>query len=130
MVSTLAGWARLLFSESSAAEVYCTIMKPLLRPPFSIKKAGKRPPCADVSTRRACLRSLMLASWQTAIPRKSAATERGAPWKLPPLRIAECGVGNSECGDDSAFRTPNSPLGKTSGLSLALFSSVVRTEVT
>src|SRR5206468_1278973 len=29
IVSTLAGWARLLFSDASAAEVYCTIMKPL-----------------------------------------------------------------------------------------------------
>ena len=49
-------------------------------------KAGRRPPMRAMSTRRACRRSLMLARPQTAMPRKSAATERGAPWKLPPER--------------------------------------------
>ena len=46
MELTLAGWARLLFSETRAAAVYCTIMKPELRPPLVIRKGGRRPPWA------------------------------------------------------------------------------------
>ena len=77
IVSTLAGCTRDLFSEASAAEVYCNIIKPELRPPCSVRNGGKRFPFATGSRSRACLRSLIL-SWHTPIPRMSAATERGA----------------------------------------------------
>ena len=42
IVSTLAGCASTLFSLTSAAEVYCTSMKPELIPPSRVRKAGSR----------------------------------------------------------------------------------------
>ena len=40
MLSTLAGCARILFSETSEAAATCTIMCPLFKPPLGARKAG------------------------------------------------------------------------------------------
>ena len=69
MVSTLAGWARTLFSVASAAAVYWVIMKPELRPPFSVRKAGSTPALLASSVRRMVRRSEMLPSSVSAIAR-------------------------------------------------------------
>ena len=55
--STLAGWASILFSETSAAAVTWAIMKPEFRPPSRARKAG-RPDSAGL-TSRSMRRSLM-----------------------------------------------------------------------
>ena len=41
MLSTQAGWARVLFSETRAAAVTWAIMRPLLSPPCSVRNAGR-----------------------------------------------------------------------------------------
>ena len=41
MESTQAGWERTLFSETSAAAVYCAIMKPEFRPESLTRNAGR-----------------------------------------------------------------------------------------
>ena len=38
MLSTLAGWARILLSETSAAAVTCAIMKPEFSPDDGVKR--------------------------------------------------------------------------------------------
>ncbi len=77
MESTLAGWASTLFSETSAAAVYCAIMKPEFNPPSLTRKAGR--PLSLGFTRRSMRRSEMLASSATAMPRKSMASATGCP---------------------------------------------------
>ncbi len=81
--STLAGWASTLFSETSAAAVYCGIMKPLFRPLERIRKGG-RPREWLSSTRCATRRSEMEPTSAMAMARKSMAQATGSPWKLPP----------------------------------------------
>jgi len=83
MESTDDGWARTLFSDTRAAEVYCAIMKPLFSPLSSTRKGGS--PEREASTSLACLLSDMFASSATAMPKKSIARASGCPWKLPPL---------------------------------------------
>src|ERR687895_1547999 len=39
--STLAGWQSDLLSLTREAATYCGIMKPELRPPFAVRKAGR-----------------------------------------------------------------------------------------
>ena len=67
--STLAGWARVLLSETSAAAVTCAIMRPEWSPPSRARKAG-RPERAGF-TSRSVRRSLMAPSSAAAIARRS-----------------------------------------------------------
>jgi hypothetical protein len=48
-LSTLAGWARLLFSLASAAAVTWAIMKPLFRPALAVRKGGRRDTLLSIS---------------------------------------------------------------------------------
>ena len=84
--STLAGWARTLFSEARAAAVTWAIMSPECSPPSRARKAGR--PESDGFTSRSVRRSLIAPSSATAIARRSAAIATGWPWKLPPERIS------------------------------------------
>ena len=64
MESTLAGWLSTLFSLTSAAEVYCGIMKPELMPVSAISNGGRPSwPASSKYVRR----SEMLASSLSAI---------------------------------------------------------------
>ena len=63
--STLAGWARTLFSEARAAAVTCAIMSPECSPPSRARKAGR--PERDGFTSRSVRRSLIAARSATAI---------------------------------------------------------------
>ena len=102
--STLAGWARPLFSEARAAAVTCAIMRPDWSPPSRVRKAG-RPESAGF-TRRSMRRSLIAPSSATAMARKSAAMATGSPWKFPPESISPVSA-------------------NTMGLSVAALSSIV-----
>ena len=104
--STTAGEANTLFSDTSAAAVYCAIIMPELSPPCSVRNGGSPESCGF--TMRSVRRSEMLASSERAIPRKSMAMATGSPWKLPPLSTS-----------------PSS--GNSSGLSVAEFISVSTT---
>ena len=66
--STEAGCASTLFSLTIEAAEYCTIIKPLFRPP-SVVKNGVRPLESAALTMRAVRRSEMLASSASAMPR-------------------------------------------------------------
>jgi hypothetical protein len=103
MESTEAGWLSTRDSATRAAEVTWAIMKPELRPEFFARKGGRplRAGFTSCSTRR----SLMDASWVQAMARTSRASETGCPWKFPP-------------------ETMRSSSGKTSGLSVAEFTSM------
>jgi hypothetical protein len=105
--STLAGWASTLFSLTRAADTYCGIMKPELRPPSTVRNAGS--PSDSVGfTIRSVRRSEIEASSDTAIASASSANATGSPWKFP-------------------FETSISSSTSTSGLSVAAFSSVETT---
>ena len=80
--STLAGWARCLFSETSAAAVTCGIMKPELSPGFGVRNAGR--PDSAGSTSIAMRRSASEPISQIASASMSAAKATGSAWKLPP----------------------------------------------
>ena len=81
--STLAGCARCLFSEVSAAAVTCGIMKPELRPGRGVKNAGM-PDRAGSSELMAMRRSAAEPISQIASAMISAANATGSAWKLPP----------------------------------------------
>ncbi len=83
MESTQAGWASTLFSEAMEAALYWTIIKPLFRPPWVVRK-GVRPQLRALLTMRSMRRSEMEASSAQAMPRKSKGRAMGSPWKLPP----------------------------------------------
>ena len=101
--STLAGCASNLFSDTSAAALYCTIINPELTPPDSTKNAGR--PLRDGLTILSSLLSEISAISARAIPRKSKASATGCPWKLPP-------------------EIPSSDSGKIKGLSVTEFISI------
>src|SRR3989304_4773183 len=81
MVATLAGCARILFSETSAAAVYCASINPECRPPSLVRKAGSPLRCG--LTRRSMRRSAMVASAAVAMASTSSARATGRPGKLP-----------------------------------------------
>jgi hypothetical protein len=76
MESTLAGNARCLFSETSAAAVTCGIMKPEFRPGLGVKNAGM--PESAGSTSMAMRRSDNEPISQTAMAIMSAAKATGS----------------------------------------------------
>jgi hypothetical protein len=82
MESTLAGYARCLFSETSAAAVTCGSIKPELRPGLGVRKAGS--PESAGSTSMAMRRSASEPISQIAMAMASAAKATGSAWKLPP----------------------------------------------
>ena len=82
MLSTLAGWARTLFSETRAAAEYWTIIKPEFTPPLGVRNAGR--PLYAGFTRRSIRRSETSASSDSAIFKKSKLKAMGCPWKFPP----------------------------------------------
>ena len=82
MESMLAGAARCLFSETSAAAVTCGIMKPELRPGLGVRNAGRRDSAG--STSMAMRRSASEPISQIASAIMSAAKATGSAWKLPP----------------------------------------------
>ena len=82
MLSTLAGCASTLFSETSAAAEYCTIMKPEQTPPCGVRKAGSAEYAGFTSL--SMRRSETFASSASAIFKKSKGSAMGWPWKLPP----------------------------------------------
>ena len=82
MESTEAGWQRILFSDTSAALVTWTIMKPELSPWRRARNGGS--PESDGFTSCSTRRSEMVASWEAAMARTSSAKDTGWPWKLPP----------------------------------------------
>ena len=47
--STLAGWASVLFSATSAAAVTCAIMNPELSPVFGVRNAGRPDKVGSIS---------------------------------------------------------------------------------
>jgi hypothetical protein len=106
-VSTLAGQASALFSDTRAAAVTCAIMKPLLAPLSRVRKGGR--PLILGSTRIAVRRSLIEAISHKAIVRMSAVNATGSAWKLPP-------------------DTASSP--KMIGLSVTAFASMVSVPAT
>ena len=73
MESTEAGWAKTLFSETSAAAVYWLIIYPELRPLSATKKGGS--PLKAGLTSRSIRRSEMFANSAKAMPRKSRASD-------------------------------------------------------
>ena len=75
--STEAGWARVLFSEASAAAVTCAIMKPEFTPPSRTRKGGR--PESVASIRSAIRRSASAPISATASARLSAAKATGSP---------------------------------------------------
>jgi hypothetical protein len=93
MVSTLAGCARILFSEASAAAVTCAIMKPESIPGVFTRKAGR--PLIAGSTSSAVRRSDMLPISASASAMPSAAKATGSAWKLPPDRISPSAANTS-----------------------------------
>ena len=103
--STLAGWARILFSEARAAALTWTIISPELSPPSVVRNAGKPDKAGLMSF--SILRSEIPPSSETTIPRRSRAKAIGSPWKLPQLRIF-------------------SRSAKMRGLSVAEFTSIAR----
>ncbi len=82
MESTLAGWARCLFSATRAAAVTCGIMKPEFKPGLGVRNAGSRD--SDGSTSMAMRRSASEPISQIARAIMSAAKATGSAWKLPP----------------------------------------------
>ena len=80
--STLAGMARCLFSETSAAAVTCAIMKPELSPGCGVRNAGSPDSAGSISM--AMRRSASEPISQMAIASMSAANATGSAWKLPP----------------------------------------------
>jgi hypothetical protein len=82
MLSTLAGKARLLFSDTSAAAVTCAIMKPELTPLSCTRKGGR--PLIFGSTSTAVRRSEIEPTSHSAMASMSAAKATGWAWKLPP----------------------------------------------
>ena len=82
MESTLAGWARVLFSEARAAAVTWASIRPECTPPSLARNAGR--PESMGLTSRSIRRSLMAPSSATAMATISAARATGAPWKFPP----------------------------------------------
>ncbi|MNV57894.1 hypothetical protein D3C71_1502460 [compost metagenome] len=85
-LSTEAGWASVLFSEASAAEVTWAIMKPEFTPPLFTRKAGR--PDIRESISSAMRRSDSEPISAMAKARLSAAKATGSAWKLPPERIS------------------------------------------
>ena len=81
-MSTLAGKARLLFSQTSAAAVTCAIIKPELTPLSSVRKGGR--PLILGSTSTALRRSEIEPTSHSAMAIMSAAKATGWAWKLPP----------------------------------------------
>ena len=83
MESTLAGYARCLFSETSAAAVTWGIMKPELSPGFGVRNAG-RPRQHRIDQHGEIRRSAIEPISQRAMAIMSAAKATGSAWKLPP----------------------------------------------
>ena len=81
-MSTLAGKAWVLFSDTRAAAVTWAIMKPELTPLSAIRKGGR--PLILGSTRTARRRSAIEPISHRAIASMSAAKATGWAWKLPP----------------------------------------------
>ena len=107
MESTEAGWLSTRDSATRAAEVTWAIMKPEFRPEFFARNGGS--PLSAGLTSCSTRRSLIAESWVQAMASTSSASETGCPWKLPPETTRSCS-------------------GKTSGLSVAEFTSMERTE--
>ena len=102
MESTLSGWARVLLSDTSAAAVYCTIIRPPSRPLLGTSMAGSPPLNSGVNMRK-MRRSAMSATSASAMASVSSHKAGPWPWKLPP---------------DTARNSPASSW-KMSGLSVA-----------
>ena len=75
--STLAGWARPFSSDASAAAVTCAIIRPDWSPPRRVRNAGS--PLSAGLTSRSVRRSLIAASWASAMHSRSHAMATGAP---------------------------------------------------
>ena len=105
MLSTLAGVARCLFSETSDAAVTCGIMKPEFSPGRGVRNAGR--PDSAGSTSMAMRRSEIEPISHSARAIMSAANATGSAWKLPPDNASPVSV-------------------RISGLSVTPFASVSR----
>ncbi len=92
-LSTEAGWARVLFSEASAAEVTWAIIKPEFTPPLLTRKGGR--PDMRESMSRAMRRSDREPISAMASARLSAAKATGSAWKLPPEMISSSSANTS-----------------------------------
>ena len=103
MESTLAGCARCLFSETSAAAVTCGNMNPEFSPGRGVRNAGS--PDSAGSTSIAMRRSANEPISHSARAMMSAAKATGSAWKLPPESTASSSA-------------------KTKGLSETLFASI------
>ena len=100
--STLAGNESVRFSDTRAAARTCTSIMPELRPGCGVRKPGR--PLRSGFTKFSTRRSLMLDRSVTAAASRSDVSAIGWAWKLPPLSTSPVS-------------------GKTSGLSVAAFSS-------
>jgi hypothetical protein len=80
--STDDGWASTLFSDASAAAVYCAIISPLFRPGSGERNAG-RPPLSRGSRSSAVRRSEIAPSSGGEFREVQREGDR-LPWKLPP----------------------------------------------
>jgi hypothetical protein len=92
-LSTLAGWARLLFSLASEAAVTWAIMNPLFKPALGVRKGGRRDTPLSISI--AMRRSAMAPTSAMAQAMASAASATGSAWKLPPEIIAPSSANTS-----------------------------------